>query len=280
VTPKLPDPLGSRHLQIETSNRALGDGSTRNIPVKKVTLTVEITGVRVCRLDTPFVVSARRVAQKQLLPSIIRVYCVKQCACNIAIGRRVGRVIITPLVRRIRGYHEISTVVHVVEVAIAVQVPELLGCRLEIVVRQYAADWITEKYGKKGVTAVRNEDLHKFGMIWFGMRFYAFYQILGQGSVLRCLPDQTADLGYNTLIAIQSSAFLMTLKRKNIIDWPAHAAGYTLALVLSSFYIFWSLGAIYFVYASVIFIGRVPLRMSKYTLWGAYVIGAHTVLYK
>jgi len=158
VTSKLPDPLGSRQLQIETSSCAFVDGSTRYIIEKKVALIVEILGVRVFSLDTKFVVSAGRVAQKQLLPSIIRVYCVKQCACNIAIGRRDSRVRITPLLRRvpgILGYHEISTVVHIVDVAIAVQVPDLLGRRLKIIVRQYGADWIMDDVGGRAGSAGR-----------------------------------------------------------------------------------------------------------------------------
>jgi hypothetical protein len=62
--------------------------------------------------------------------------------------------------------------------------------------------------------------------------FYAFYQFCGLGSHL--IPNKRlADLGYNTLIAIQSSAFLMTLFRKGLIRWYTHAFWYTLALIMS-----------------------------------------------
>ena len=46
-----------------------------------------------------------------------------------------------------------------------------------------------------------------------------------------------ADLGFNTLITIQSSAFLMTLVRKNIIKIKWHMIIYSFCLAISSYYI-------------------------------------------
>ena len=44
---------------------------------------------------------------------------------------------------------------------------------------------------------------------------------------------EKSNLAFNALIAIQSSAFLMTLNRKGLINWYTHAFWYSLSLVLS-----------------------------------------------
>jgi len=122
----------------------------------------------------------------------------------------------------------------------------LLGC--VVLVHHVAADEITNRYGPKDKTAttVRVKDNHDvFSTIV--LRFYAFYQFTALGSHLVPTP-RLGDLGYNTLIAIQSSAFLMTLYRKGLIVETTHAFWYTFCLVLSMGYIYFILGTPLFVF--------------------------------
>ena len=108
------------------------------------------------------------------------------------------------------------------------------------------------------------------------MRFFSFYQFAALASQttphVRC-----QDMGWNALIAIQSSAFLMTLFRKGLIRWKSHAFWYGLALVLSYNYIRLMNPGIYFwIKVTVVFFMRVKLRMDKYLIWFIYVIFSMT----
>lgn len=79
------------------------------------------------------------------------------------------------------------------------------------------ADWVTRHYGPedKTQTTVRVNGNHSQGIKNL-LKFYAFFQMTAVGAQI--IPrERLADLGYNTLIAIQSSAFLMTLVRKGLI---------------------------------------------------------------
>lgn len=62
-------------------------------------------------------------------------------------------------------------------------------------------DYITYKYGTPGITTVRNDDN---GSIPYVKLFFAFYQVLAMSSHL-IVDAKLNDLGWNTLIAIQSS---------------------------------------------------------------------------
>ena len=101
---------------------------------------------------------------------------------------------------------------------------------------------------------------------------YAFYQFSAVGSHL--LPNaRLMDLGYNTLIAIQSSAFLMTLFRKGLIRWYTHAFWYSVALALS-----WAVmykhtqGAWFWIKVASGFYMRINYRMDKYQVWMLFAI--------
>jgi hypothetical protein len=102
------------------------------------------------------------------------------------------------------------------------------------------------------------------------LKFYAYYQFCSLGSQL--LPHKRlGDLGYNSLVAIQSSAFLMTLFRKGIIRWYTHAAWYTIALFMGMAVMIAELEPIYFLAKiSFMFNLRVNFRMSKYPIWIFY----------
>jgi hypothetical protein len=75
-------------------------------------------------------------------------------------------------------------------------------------------DEITVRHGDAGVTTVRNNDkkLKANAIVKFVQKGFSFYQFCGAGSMI-VLDTHLCDLGFNTLIAIQSSAFLMTLYR-------------------------------------------------------------------
>jgi len=136
------------------------------------------------------------------------------------------------------------------------------------------ADLVTMRYGTKGVTAVRVNDENYLKHLKL---FFSFYQFLALGSHL--LPsDKIADLGYNTLIAVQSSAFLMTLKRKGLINWPTYAIFYGLALVLSITYMWWVKGTLFIFVVGIPFALRVKFNANKYVLWSLFVLGYSYVL--
>ena len=79
-------------------------------------------------------------------------------------------------------------------------------------------------------------------------------------------------MGWNSLIAIQSSAFLMTLFRKGLIRWKSHAFWYGLCLVVSYLYIFKTMPLSIWPETAVVFALRVYLGMNKYLHWALYVI--------
>lgn len=136
------------------------------------------------------------------------------------------------------------------------------------------ADEITRRYGPEDRTQTTVRcDGAKNAFTRVGMRIYAFYQFLALGSHL--LPhDRLADLGFNTLIAIQSSAFLMTLFRKNLIRYYSHGIWYTACLLLSTYHVFLAHagpGSLWF-WARVL--GAFLMRLrgnSKYLVWAGFV---------
>jgi hypothetical protein len=134
------------------------------------------------------------------------------------------------------------------------------------------ADRATDIHGTKGVTAVRNDGR---GKTWFlkPMRlFYSYYQFLALGSHLIDSP-YLADLGFNTLAAIQTSAFLMTLRRKSIIRWEYHMLWYSLALFLSTGFIWQVHGPWFFLKAALCFLVRCTFpNLPKYYIWTGFIL--------
>ena len=100
------------------------------------------------------------------------------------------------------------------------------------------------------------------------------YQFLASTVVLTPSSLQM-DMGYNAIIAIQSSAFLMTLNRKNIIVWQTHFKFYTAALILSAAYMVYGLSAEQGVQFAALFLCvawgafqiRIKTGISKYAIW-------------
>eukprot|EP00040_Diaphanoeca_grandis_P038863 m.257555 g.257555 ORF g.257555 m.257555 type:complete len:460 (-) comp35410_c0_seq1:130-1509(-) len=104
------------------------------------------------------------------------------------------------------------------------------------------------------------------------LQFYALYQFSALGSHL--LPHaRSMDLGYNTLGAIQSSAFLMTLFRKGLIRHWSHGFWYTLALVLSFNVIHALHGGVWF-WTRIVTCAllRIKRRWNKYVIWTLFVL--------
>mmetsp|Transcript_26735 Transcript_26735/g.53499 ORF Transcript_26735/g.53499 Transcript_26735/m.53499 type:complete len:352 (-) Transcript_26735:405-1460(-) len=143
---------------------------------------------------------------------------------------------------------------------------------LVVLAHHVGADMITQKYGSKdGVTTVRVRDGHR-AEITTVLRFYAFYQFAALASHLT--PNaRLADLGFNTFIAIQSSAFLMTLYRKGVITEISHAFWYTTCLIISLFHIFRNCGnAMFIAKLGGAYILRTDYKMDKYVLWLSFAL--------
>ena len=142
------------------------------------------------------------------------------------------------------------------------------ACVLLIVLStSLAVDVITSKYGTPGITAVRN---NSDGTLVPLRLAYAYYQFIALGSLLH-VDVKSGDLGFNVLIAIQSSAFLMTLKRKGLIRCYSHAFWYSFALCLSSYYIWYVKGSLFMLHMMGLFFIRTQLSVSKYLIWTCYV---------
>jgi hypothetical protein len=137
------------------------------------------------------------------------------------------------------------------------------GCHLVV-------DEITRRYGSREHTTVRI-DGDTSVIATMILRFYSFYQI----SAIGCLitpTDRLGDMGFNTFIAIQSSAFLMTLFRKNLIPWWIHGLVYSLCLWLSLYHMAMAVPGIIFLKVLVVFLLRTQLRVGKYWVWGLFAL--------
>ena len=147
-----------------------------------------------------------------------------------------------------------------------------------------AADRITAFWGMAGNTAVRatasaaaaGKVTNFYKIVGYGYSLYQFGAIASH-----ILPNaHLADLGFNALIAIQSSAFMMTLYRKRIIRGRTHMAVYATCLVISAFHIIRLVGVSLTFVACLAYVLRVNLPRkysNKYLLWAAFLLVAHWV---
>lgn len=139
-------------------------------------------------------------------------------------------------------------------------------------------DEITRRLGPKdGSTTVRgkfDEKTKKFSnnyvpgtkLVTLG---YGFYQFCLIGSCT--LPThRLMDLGFNGLIAIQSSAFLMTLFRKGLIRWYTHMIWYIIALIFSFTCMYHSLPWYFWPKIAFCYNLRVNFSWGKYPIWLLY----------
>lgn len=157
--------------------------------------------------------------------------------------------------------------------------PEAPSCVIPIIVALHhlKADAITAKHGS-GSTAVRaisdklktSSFYQKVGML------YSFYQFLAIAS--HVFPHRNVpDAAYNAIIAIQSSAFMMTLYRKRIIRGRTHMAVYSSCLLLSAWHIVNLIGFKRTVLSALAFAARVntPRWVSKYAVWTFWLLLPH-----
>lgn len=144
---------------------------------------------------------------------------------------------------------------------------------LIIGLHHYQADMITKEYGRPGNTAVR-ATTSRVNISNFYKKvslFYSFYQFLAIASHI-VLSERSADLGFNTLIAIQSSAFLMTLYKKKIITGKTHMLVYTSCLLLSIYHIVRILDTFSIFLTFCAFIIRINTSLSKYLIWTGFLL--------
>jgi hypothetical protein len=133
-----------------------------------------------------------------------------------------------------------------------------------------AADLATKRYGTPGVTTIRVDAPNHLVTT---KRFFAFAQFVAIGGML--VPhERLADLGFNTLAGIQSSAFLMTLRRKGFIKWRSYALWYSLSLLAAVFYTAYARGICFVGLIFMVFLLRVKCHISKYVLWTFFALVA------
>ena len=102
-------------------------------------------------------------------------------------------------------------------------------------------------YGTEGMTTVRVQNKStNIGTIMF-RRLFSYYQILAIASLLSATESKLSNTSFNLLIAIQSSTFLMTLVRKNIIRPYTHISIYGFCLFLSTYYMYQNNDCVIFV---------------------------------
>ena len=141
------------------------------------------------------------------------------------------------------------------------------------------ADRITSIRGTPGNTAVRTTSgSMKLSKFYTGVaKVYSLCQFLAIASHI--LPNaRLGDLAYNAIIAIQSSAFMMTLYRKRIIRGTTHMVVYAACLFLSAFHIIRLIGLVAFVGVTVAFLVRINVPRSfgdKYLIWTLFMIAAN-----
>lgn len=141
------------------------------------------------------------------------------------------------------------------------------------------ADRITSIWGTPGNTAVRATSAAvKLSAFYAGVsKVYSLYQFLAIASHI--LPnDRLGDLAYNAIIAIQSSAFMMTLYRKRIIRGTTHMVVYALCLLLSAFHICRLLGWQVVLGVVVAFFVRINLPRAlgdKYLIWTLFMVASN-----
>lgn len=132
------------------------------------------------------------------------------------------------------------------------------------------ADEVTRRWGEPGSTTVRGKhDREPSSRLWWLSRSYAFYQYLALGSHLMAREENATDLAFNSFIAVQSSAFCMTLHRKGIITWKGHAITYLICIIISGAYVVQTLPWHQTLLALAFGVGRMH-GINKYPLWLSY----------
>lgn len=130
-------------------------------------------------------------------------------------------------------------------------------------------DAVSRVHGTDGMTTVRVEDESHHTPTVMMRRVFSYYQIVAIACLLSSSDHDLANISFNLLIAIQSSTFLMTLVRKNIIRPQTHIVVYGASLMLSTATLYDLTGPSVFVGALCVFLLRMR-GISKYVLWTAF----------
>ncbi len=148
-----------------------------------------------------------------------------------------------------------------------------------IILTLVAADVATYFYGTPGISTVRG-NIEKHGKRSLIKELSAaFFSISQIGATIICgglLQSHISPfIVFMTLPPIQTSAFGMTLLRKNLITKNVWTVVYTIELLLVYIYWFSEYGNInVFFYAIPFYLLR-RQNISKYLLWGGYIIYHH-----
>eukprot|EP01129_Flabellula_baltica_P003184 TRINITY_DN129_c1_g1_i1.p1 TRINITY_DN129_c1_g1~~TRINITY_DN129_c1_g1_i1.p1 ORF type:complete len:302 (-),score=35.77 TRINITY_DN129_c1_g1_i1:61-966(-) len=134
-----------------------------------------------------------------------------------------------------------------------------------------AVDEVSRRYGSPALTTVRNDgDVRPLYTLI--LRGYSFYQFSAVAAHIT--PSVSiASMGWNAIIAIQSSAFLMTLYRKGLIEYYTHGIVYSLCLLLSMFHM-WQVfpEPLFWFRVLVAFVMRTKFGFSKYFCWAIFAV--------
>jgi hypothetical protein len=139
-----------------------------------------------------------------------------------------------------------------------------------------SADIATLYRGTPGVSTVRGKNTERHSQSWTKATSAAFFSISQIGATIICgglfQPSVSPILAFLTLPPIQTSAFGMTLIRKNLITKTTWTQVYFAELLLTYAYWFSVYGNMHVIlYAVPIYILR-RQRISKYVLWFAYAV--------
>ena len=143
-----------------------------------------------------------------------------------------------------------------------------------VLLHHVLVDYITSIHGTEGNTAVRANAEKVSSFYKMVAKFYSLYQFLALGSYL-FTNSRHIDMAYNAIIAIQSSAFMMTLYRKRIVRGKTHMAIYSFCLLLSAFHICSVLDYLTTGVILLAFFLRINLPRAfsnKYAIWTACLL--------
>lgn len=132
------------------------------------------------------------------------------------------------------------------------------------------ADLITFSVGDKNISTVRGNH-EKISNSPIKKMYSSFFSISQMGATLICSgcfqPQINTILVFSTLPAIQTSAFGLTLLRKNIIDKSTWSIIYSVELLMV--YIIWYIeyNDLNVLYISIILYLLRTLNISKYSIW-------------
>jgi hypothetical protein len=138
-------------------------------------------------------------------------------------------------------------------------------------------DAVSHVHGTEGMTTVRVRNKSRNALTVMMRRLFSYYQIVAIACLLSSSECNLVNISFNLLIAIQSSTFLMTLVRKNVIRPQTHIAVYGSCLILSTSSLYLLSGPSVFVGALCVFVLRL-CGISKYILWTCfYFVQLHLV---